>query len=429
MKEIKRGNKMTQKKEYDYDVNYDEDLVPNYHLPELLITEEGKVVSNSEDWMNVRRPQIISLFSNLVYGRIPFPESPIKTEFEIADVDTKFMNDKATRKEILIRFSNEKGNAGMTVLVFVPNNTLKPVPAFMMISFDDNNSGKLELNEKSPEKLNNGVPIGDILDRGYAFISVYHEDLVGHNEVQFEHGIHPLFFKEILPLATLGIISAAQISTFNIGTNFSLAGRSALLTNTHPFFVAVLTHFFIPNDRLNLKKIIGLMVAFFGVFLFFRDSFISKNSAYLLGDIILFVSAMIVAIRTVYVKTVVQKIDAIKLLAWEMSFALIPFYLMSLIFERHLPGNLTWSLVGALTYQGLIAGTFGFLTFTTLIKKHSASIISAFLFMTPIFGAFLSFLILKEEISFWFILAVAFVAIGIYIVNSANYQNTKKYKV
>lgn len=124
-----------------------------------------------------------------------------------------------------------------------------------------------------------------------------------------------------------------------------------------------------------------------------------------------------------------QEIEPVKLLAWEMSFALIPFYLMSFIFERHLSGSLTLSLVGALAYQGLIAGTFSFLTFTTLIKKYSASIISAFLFMTPIFGAFLSFLLLKEEISLWFILAVAFVAMGIYIVNSVDYLNTKKYKL
>lgn len=110
---------MAEKKEYDHDVNYDETVVPNYHLPELLITEEGKVVSTSEDWMNIRRPQILSLFSNLVYGRIPFPESTIKTEFKIANVDSSFMKGNATRKEILIRFSNEKGKAEMTVLVFL----------------------------------------------------------------------------------------------------------------------------------------------------------------------------------------------------------------------------------------------------------------------------------------------------------------------
>jgi len=223
---------------------------------------------------------------------------------------------------------------------------------------------------------------------------------------------------EFLPLGILGIILAAQISTFNIGTNLSLAGRAALLINTHPFYVAVLTHFFIPSDRLTIRKIIGLLIAFLGIFLFFRDSFISDKS-YLLGDIILFISAVILAIQAVYVKRVVQGINPVKLLFWQMIFALIPFYVMSFIFESGLQGNITFSVAGALIYQGIIVGAFCFVTWTTLLKKYSASKISAFLFMTPIFGAFLSFLILGEEITFWFSVAIVLVAVGIYIVNSS----------
>ena len=185
-----------QKKEFDSDVNYDESKVPHYDLPRLLETAEGKVISTPEEWQNLRRPQILSLFSNLVYGRIPVPEIPVKKEFSVQSVDKAFMQGKATRKEIQIRFSNQNGNAEMTVLVFVPNKISKPVPAFMMLSFENNRSARLDVDEKALEKLKNGWPLGEILDRGYAFVTVYHEDLVGHNEAEFEHGIHPLYFKE-----------------------------------------------------------------------------------------------------------------------------------------------------------------------------------------------------------------------------------------
>jgi len=52
-------------KEYDCDVIYDESKVPHYDLPPLLVTVEGKTIETPEQWRNIRRPQILALFSNL----------------------------------------------------------------------------------------------------------------------------------------------------------------------------------------------------------------------------------------------------------------------------------------------------------------------------------------------------------------------------
>ncbi|MHC4325975.1 MAG: hypothetical protein ACYSUX_17025, partial [Planctomycetota bacterium] len=132
-------------KELDGDVIYDESKIPHYDLPPLLVTAEGEAVATPEQWRNIRRPQILSLFSNLVYGRIPNPESPIKTEFEIKKIDRKFMGGKATRKDVQIRFSNDKGKAEMLVLVFVPNKAKRPAPAFMKHSFNNTQSGDFDV--------------------------------------------------------------------------------------------------------------------------------------------------------------------------------------------------------------------------------------------------------------------------------------------
>ena len=107
-------------KEYDSDVIYDESKIAHYDLPKVLVSAEGKKIKTSEEWMNVRRPEILSLFSNLVYGCVPEPESPIKTRFKVMKTDSKFMGGKATRKDIQIRLFNNKGKVDMLVLVFVP---------------------------------------------------------------------------------------------------------------------------------------------------------------------------------------------------------------------------------------------------------------------------------------------------------------------
>ena len=183
-------------KEYDSDVIYDESKIPHYDLPPLLVTAEGERVTTAKQWRNVRRPQILSLFSNLVYGRVPEPESPIEMKFEVRKTDPDFMQGTATRKDVRIRFSNDRGKAEMLVLVFVPNQAGGPVPAFMKHSFNDTKSRDFEASTLQRGRLRNGWPLGKFFDRGYAFVAVYQQDLVGHNEVEFLSGIHPLFYKK-----------------------------------------------------------------------------------------------------------------------------------------------------------------------------------------------------------------------------------------
>ena len=83
-------------KEFDNDVNYDEARVPHYDLPDPLITAEGKPVTTAEQWRNVRRPQILSLFANFIYGAVPVPPDPIVQTYHVIKEDKSFMGGKGT---------------------------------------------------------------------------------------------------------------------------------------------------------------------------------------------------------------------------------------------------------------------------------------------------------------------------------------------
>jgi hypothetical protein len=183
-------------KEYDKDVQYDESRLPAYDLPPLLVTSSGHPVRTPEDWMRVRRPEILSLFANLIYGKVPEPATPIKVSYELAQEDRRFMGGKATRKDIKIHLENAKGRLSMHFLVFVPNEAQKPVPAFFKHSFNNTQSNDFDASTSRPGFLKNGWPLGQLLDRGYGFCAVYQQDLVGHNEVEFQNSIHKLFYPE-----------------------------------------------------------------------------------------------------------------------------------------------------------------------------------------------------------------------------------------
>lgn len=198
-------------KNHDKDLIHDEARVPAYDLPPLLVSAEGKRITTAEDWLKIRRPQILSLFGNLVYGTVPEPESPLKMTFEVVKTNGEFMNGLGIRKDVRIRFENAKGTAEMLVLIFVPNNARRPVPAFLMHSFDDTHGSGFEAHSTQAGRLRNGWPLGEFFRRGFGFVAVYQGDLVRHNEVEFSRGIHRLFYRtgQSFPKASeWGVISA-----------------------------------------------------------------------------------------------------------------------------------------------------------------------------------------------------------------------------
>ncbi len=195
-------------KNQDSNVIYDEAKVPSYDLPSLLTSAEGRPIKTPEEWYLVRRPQLMGLFANLIYGAVPSPPSPIRTTSEILKTDDGFLNGRATRKTIRLRLENDNGSAEMILQAYTPHHPIpnranngsalirNAVPAFLQLSFSNTREDGYDIDPARPEHLRNGVPIGALLAHGYGYAAVYQGDLVRHNEVEFSSGIAPLFYRK-----------------------------------------------------------------------------------------------------------------------------------------------------------------------------------------------------------------------------------------
>jgi drug/metabolite transporter (DMT)-like permease len=222
--------------------------------------------------------------------------------------------------------------------------------------------------------------------------------------------------QDIFELIILSLLFAAQICTFNLGTKYTTAGRSSVLININPFLIAIIAHFFIPNDKLSVRKVIGFILAFLGIFVVFRDK-IETTEPHVLGDVTMLISGSLFSILTIYTKKLMKRMGVYKLLLWQMVFGLVPFFGLSLIFERPARYTLTPHLIIALLYQGGLVASVAFIVWTNLLYRYNASKISAFLFVTPLFGVSLSALILHEAITIYLLAGAILVAVGIYVVN------------
>ena len=76
-----------------------------------------------------------------------------------------------------------------------------------------------------------------------------------------------------------------------------------------------------------------------------------------------------------------------------------------------------WLGVVALAYQVVLVVTISYIAWFWLLAHYPAARISSFIFLTPLFAVGLGWLLLGEPVSLFLALAVALVAVGIYLVN------------
>ena len=218
-------------------------------------------------------------------------------------------------------------------------------------------------------------------------------------------------------LAGLGVLFTVQIWLLNAGTQYTTAGRSGVLINVYPFFLTLFSHFFIPGDRLTVAKSIGLVFSFSGVFLLFAESVSLADTDYVLGDLMVATSGMLLGLRQVVIKRLVQGLHPFQVLFWQAVLSLPIFAVWSLLFERDAHYEMSAAVVGGVLYQGLVVAGLCFILLVFLIRHHSASRLGVFSFATPIVGVLLSAWLLGEEISPVLWMSVVLVALGIIIAN------------
>ncbi len=195
--------------------NYDEAKVPDYTLPDILTLNDGRPVKDAQSWRELRRPEILQLFADHVYGKVP--EAELKVDYEVTANYPVALDGAATLKEVKVTFSNENGSHDMRLLMFIPNDVVQPAPAFIGLNFYGNhtihpdprisiseswvgNNEGFDINNHQADEKSRGVrvsrwPVERIIDRGYALINIYYGDIDPDFDDGFQNGIHPLFYK------------------------------------------------------------------------------------------------------------------------------------------------------------------------------------------------------------------------------------------
>jgi hypothetical protein len=116
--------------------NYDERKIPPYTIPDPLTLESGERVTDSKTWVERRRPELMALFEDQVYGKTPaeYPEVRI----EQVSVDRKALGGKAIRKQVTLYFSPRIDGPQIHLLLYLPSNAKARVGVFLGLNFAGN---------------------------------------------------------------------------------------------------------------------------------------------------------------------------------------------------------------------------------------------------------------------------------------------------
>jgi pimeloyl-ACP methyl ester carboxylesterase len=181
--------------------NYYEDKVPVYSLPDVLITSDGRKVTSPALWNKVRRPEILELFRENVYGRVP--STPYKKSFRVVNLDKLALDGAATLKQVDITISASAGSLVIHLTLFTPNGVKKPAPVFLLI--DNRGPANTDPTRKVKSEF---WPVEEGIARGYGMAVFSNADVDPDNFDDFKNGIHRLLDQNPRPPDAWGTIAA-----------------------------------------------------------------------------------------------------------------------------------------------------------------------------------------------------------------------------
>ena len=114
--------------------NYDESRVAPYTLPDPLVTNDGRRVTDAATWWRVRRPEILEVFSREIYGRVP--ASTPSVTFAVTGIDSTRWPGQAVVKRVRGRIDNSAfpaANPSIEITLVVPPHHTRPVPVVVVI--------------------------------------------------------------------------------------------------------------------------------------------------------------------------------------------------------------------------------------------------------------------------------------------------------
>jgi drug/metabolite transporter (DMT)-like permease len=197
------------------------------------------------------------------------------------------------------------------------------------------------------------------------------------------------------------------------------SGLASVLFATYPFWVAIVSHFLLPNEKITPVRIIGIVIGFLGVTFIFNNGFSDVSIRMFYGMAAIIVGAIIQAFGLVYLRRLGENAHPVMLNFCSMSLSVMPLFAASFVFEDY--SNLFFNVrtIGSIVYLSIFCTVITFVIYFWLVKHVEAVILSLSAFITPVIAVVIGIIFMGEIItndvyigSTLVLIGVAFATIG-----------------
>ncbi len=194
--------------------NYDESKVPEFLVPDPLVSFDGTKIKDAEAWAEKGRPEVLAFFENNVFGSVPGELDAVS--FEIIEQDANAIDGIAHRKQIEVTLSKDNKTLQFNILLYTPSGK-DNAPVFLGYNFHGNQTVTSDpkvmitkawnmkndnlgiVDHQATEKTRGGRShrwaLDKIIDGGFGLATIYYGE-VDPDKNDLSDGLHQLFYKE-----------------------------------------------------------------------------------------------------------------------------------------------------------------------------------------------------------------------------------------
>lgn len=215
-----------------------------------------------------------------------------------------------------------------------------------------------------------------------------------------------------------GLLFGLEFCFVYSGLRFTTASRMVVFLYLAPFVVAAGMPFVSRSERLAPMQLVGLVAAFGSLVFAFQEGLAASSPQQWIGDTLAVASGLSWGLTTLVVRaSSLATASAEKTLFYQLAVSAPVLFLASFAAGETVtvpPGALA---IGSVLFQSLVIAFASYLGWFWLLRHYPATRLSAFTFLTPMFGLLSGALLLDEPVTHRLLLALAGIAVGIWLVN------------
>jgi drug/metabolite transporter (DMT)-like permease len=203
---------------------------------------------------------------------------------------------------------------------------------------------------------------------------------------------------------------------------------AAILNATTPLFTIVIAHFLLPDDKMTVPRVLGLLIGFAGVGVLLSKDFAAGAQNSVIGQAAVILASLFYAGSAVFARKLTRHIDGIVRGAMPLITSTIFLWILGPLVERpfefpSLP--LTWISV---LWLGILGSGLAVIMLWYLIHEIGPTRSSMVTYLFPLGGVILGVAFLDEELSWQLVAGAVLIVLSLIVANMQSQKQQKSVK-